>query len=84
MVDTFRRARTTGTYKSPEYLSEASYSGSVGSDKEEDIMAVAVEVLRAADVMLEARQGWNTAISLPNKKNKGFRIGTYDASIVNP
>jgi hypothetical protein len=40
-------------------------------------MAVAVEVLRAADVMLEARQGWNTAISLPNKKSKGFRIGTW-------
>ncbi len=36
---------------------------------------MAVEVLRAADVMLQARQGWNTAIALPNKKSKGFSIG---------
>ncbi len=47
----------------------------VGSDKDEDILAVAVEVLRAADVVLQARQGWNTNIALPNKKSKGFSIG---------
>eukprot|EP01043_Picozoa_sp_COSAG02_P076349 COSAG02_NODE_16174_length_1107_cov_1.193452_1_plen_344_part_01 len=65
---------TMRTYKSPEYLSEASYAGTVGSDKHEDVMAVAVEVLRAADVMLQAKQGWNYNIALPNKKSKGFGI----------
>lgn len=73
---------TMRTYTSPAYLASASYSGSVGSDKDEDIMAVAVEVLRAADVMLQARQGWNTGISLPNKRSKGFSISlsTMDAN----
>jgi hypothetical protein len=37
-------------------------------------LARARQVLRAADVMLEARQGWNTDVSLPNAKSKGFGI----------
>ena len=65
---------TMRTYPSPKSIDGFHFSGKVESDKAEDIMAVAVEVLRAADVMLEARQGWNTGISLPNAKSSGFSI----------
>eukprot|EP01052_Picozoa_sp_SAG31_P027870 SAG31_NODE_2644_length_5315_cov_7.392063_3_plen_387_part_00 len=65
---------TMRTYKSPEFLTDASFSGSVNSDKLDDTLAVATEVLRAADVILEARKGWNTEISLPINGDNKFRI----------
>lgn len=66
---------TMRSYKSPAFITKASFAGSVGSGRDADIMAVAVEVLRAADVMLEAHQGWNGDVALPSKKDPRFSIG---------
>jgi FAD/FMN-containing dehydrogenase len=40
---------TMRTYRSPEFLTDVRYSGVIGSDKREDMQAVAVEVLRTLD-----------------------------------
>jgi hypothetical protein len=76
------------TYRSPRYLTRASYSGEVKSGRPDDILAVGVEVLRAADVVMGAKQGWNGDILLPTFKSARFSIGlsTYEgnASIAEP
>ena len=67
-------------YKSPDFLTYVSFSGKVESDNPDDIMAVAVEVLRAADEVLAAHQGWNGDVDVPSMRDGHFGIGlsTYE------
>ena len=79
---------TMRSYPSPRWISRASFGGEVKSAKESDIMAVAVEVLRAADVVMAAHQGWNGDVLLPTMKSSrfGISLSTYEgnASIAQP
>lgn len=71
---------TMRTYKSPAYLSKASYSGTVGSDDPAHLQAVAVEVLRHVSVAQAARAGYNGGIKIPfpGSPSFGFELQTYE------
>lgn len=65
---------TFRSYRSPRFITAVGYEGVLGSARPEDVLAVAAEVLRTADGVAEARQGWNGGWSVPHRGSTRFGV----------
>ena len=73
---------TYRSYPSPTTITDVSWYGKVESGDPADILAAAVEVLRAADGVAAAHQGWNGGMTIPTLASPSFSIGltTYNGN----
>eukprot|EP00039_Didymoeca_costata_P022899 m.5510 g.5510 ORF g.5510 m.5510 type:complete len:676 (-) comp3321_c0_seq1:98-2125(-) len=76
---------TMRAYKTPQYITTVSYEGVIESagNNNDNISNVAVEILRAADTVARAHQGWNGGLSVPfpARLTFGITLNTYEGNV---
>lgn len=73
---------TYRSYPTPEYITYVDFEGSIQNPSADDVQAAAVEVLRAADQVVQAHQGWNGGLRIPTLKapSYGLTLSTYNGN----